>query len=488
VKWLVDRLLRVIEYQPSNNYGTVTLGREAAKELPAPRVKPLASRIKLAVIIVGAAVALAVVATLLLVVVLPPRITVNPGNGATEVKPDGEWLEIGTSSWGASIATVAVRQAKVAPDGTRQDERLLTGHVQDGRFVLDDGSNPLVSDAEYTVTVTGTVKEFGLSGISDNTTELTNTFTTVTTPMPIIAGDSVKVKYGEDARIEWNIPISSFNYTVDGIQTTSMLEEGGQVAHISLSKFEQGKTYELKITSATSNNGRELKAPIVTNLTTAAPLGITFEPADGTGSASTEAHPAIVFSEPVSNPDAAKALVTVEPQVEGSLKWTQPNRLEFIPAAPWDHLQDVTTTIKGGPQALRGIGGGFVEADASSTFTTAPAKSIDVDVTAQTVTLFENGVAVETFLASTGAVGTDTPLGDYTIYAKMQSVDMRGPGYFAPKVPWVMVFKGDYTMHGNYWATSFGARSSHGCVGLPVETAHHVYDWTPIGTPIHIHE
>ena len=82
------------------------------------------------------------------------------------------------------------------------------GHLQDGRFVLDDGSNPLVSDAEYTVTVTGTVKEFGLSGITDSSSEQIHTFTTVTTPMPIVPKDGLKVKYGEEARIEWNIPVS----------------------------------------------------------------------------------------------------------------------------------------------------------------------------------------------------------------------------------------------------------------------------------------
>ncbi|MBK5225933.1 MAG: L,D-transpeptidase [Thermoleophilia bacterium] len=448
----------------------------------------MASRIKLAVIIVGAAVALAVMATLLLVVVMPPRISVSPGDGVSEIRPDGEWLEINTSRWGASLSTVAVKEAKVAPDGTRENERLLSGHLQDGRFVLEDGSNPLVSDAEYTVTVTGTVKEFDLSGINDLASEQTHTFTTVTTPMPMVPKDGLKVKYGEDLRVEWNIPVSNFEYQLEGIQSTSRLDEDGRVARIILAKFEQGKEYPLKITSATSNNGRELKTPVITKAATAAALTATFDPADGTFSASTEAYPTIIFSEPVSNPDQAKTLVTVEPKVEGSLKWPEPNKLEFVPTAPWDHLQDVTIHLKAGPAALRGIGGGFVEADASSTFTTAPAKSIDVNVTEQTVTLLENGTPVESFLCSSGAVGTDSPLGDYTIYAKMASIDMRGPGYFAPKVPWVMVFKGDYTMHGNYWATSFGRRSSHGCVGLPVETAKHVYDWTPIGTPIRIHE
>ncbi|MHB8793565.1 MAG: L,D-transpeptidase [Thermoleophilia bacterium] len=478
----------MIHDQAQSDYGTVTLGREATKELTAPQVGKLASRIKLAVIIAGGVAALAVVATLLLVVVLPPRINVNPGDGSSEIIPDESGLEISTSRWGASLATVAVKESRIAPDGTRENERLLSGHLTDGRFVLEDGSSPLVADAEYSITITGTVKEFGISGITDSPVEQTITFTTVTTPMPIIPKDGLKVKYGEEVTLEWNIPISDFDYTLEGIQSTSRLEDGGRVAHIALAKFEQGKEFPLKVTGATSSNGRELKAPLVSKVTTAPPLQLVFEPTDGTSGASTEANPAIIFSEPVSNQDLARTLVTIEPKVEGTFSWPAPNRLEFKPTNAWDHLQDVTVSLKSGPQALRGISGGFLEADSTATFTTAPAKAIDVDISEQTVTLLENGVAVESFLASTGSSGTDTPLGDYTIYAKMSAIDMRGPGYFAPKVPWVMVFKGDYTMHGNYWATSFGQRSSHGCVGLPVETAKHVYDWTPIGTPIHIHD
>jgi lipoprotein-anchoring transpeptidase ErfK/SrfK len=145
-------------------------------------------------------------------------------------------------------------------------------------------------------------------------------------------------------------------------------------------------------------------------------------------------------------------------------------------------------SISGGPSQLRGVGGGYLEDDASATFSISPYKTIDVDITNQVLTLYENGVAVESFDCSTGIGGHDTPLGDYTIYAKVNKTDMRGPGYFAPDVPWVMVFKGDYTIHGNYWATAFGQRSSHGCVGLPVSIAKKVYDWTPMGTPVHIHE
>ncbi|MHB1054605.1 MAG: L,D-transpeptidase [Thermoleophilia bacterium] len=452
-----------------------------------PKVKALAP-LKIGAMVMASAAGLVLAAVLMLVAIMPPSIQVSPGDGASEIKPDGQFLEISTSRWGATLATVQVREALVAPDGSRVNERLLDGQVQDGHFLLADGSNPLKADAEYQVTVTGTVKELGLGGIQDTHREETHTFTTVTTPMPVIPNDGVMVKYGDEVTIEWNIPVRSFEYQLDGIQNTMRLEEGGKVAKIALAAFEQGKEYPLHITAAVSNNDRELKAPIVSAVRTAPALKVAFEPADGTANASTESHPTIVFSEPVANPEKAQALVTIEPQMEGRFNWLAPDRLEFVPNAPWEHLQDVTIRLKGGVQQLRGVSGGFVEADAQGTFTTAPYKSIDVDVTNQVVTLVEDGKVVDSFLCSTGAVGTDTPLGDYTIYAKLTAVDMRGPGYFAPKVPWVMVFKGDFTMHGNYWATSFGRRSSHGCVGLPVDTAKYVFDWTPMGTTIHIHE
>lgn len=470
----------------------VELGREAAKqaELPkVPRLKSLASGTRIAVVALSAVVGLAILAIILSVLVFPPRITISPADGQSEVNPAEQYLKISTSRWGATVTTISVMEKRIAPDGTRDNGRLLEGHLQDGKFVAPDDSNPLAVDAEYTVTVRGTVKKIGFSGIRDEQFEETHTFTTITTPMPIIPKEGLRVKYGEELRLEWNVPISSFEYQLEGVPSTSRTgEEGGRVAVVTLAKFEQGKQYPLKITAATSQNGIELKQPIVTTVSTPPALTVTFDPADGASGASIDVHPAIVFSEPVSNPDLAKTVVTIDPQVDGSFKWTEPNRLEFVPVSSWDHLQDVTIRLKGGPQQFRGIGGGYVEGDQQATFTTAPEKSIDVNVTEQRLTLLENGIPVESFLCSTGATGTDTPLGDFTIYAKIPSVDMRGPGYFAPHVPWVMVFKGDYTIHGNYWATAFGRRSSHGCVGLPVEVAKHVYDWTPIGTPVHIHE
>lgn len=437
----------------------------------------------------AAVAALALAGLILMVLVFPPRISVAPESGSVEVRPGDEYLEIGTSRWGAAIDTVAVQEARIAADGTRESGRLIEGKLRDGRFLTADGSNPLAPDAEYTVTVSGTVKKFGLAGITTERVDQVITFTTTITPMPVLPAQGLIVKHGEEALLEWNVPVSSFEYTLEGAPSSSIISsDDGRVTYISLGRFEQGKEYPLKITAATSAEGVSLKQPISGKVVTAPALAVAFEPADGSGNASTTAHPTLIFSEPVSNPELAQSLVSIEPAVAGSLSWVAPDRLEFVPAAPWEHLQDVTMRLKGGTSGLRGITGGYVEVDALSTFTTAPAKAILVDISDQTLTLLENGVVVEQFLASTGLSGTPTPIGEYTIYAKLSKTDMRGEGYFAPNVPWVLVFKGDYTIHGNYWATAFGRPSSHGCVGLPVDTAKHVYDWTPMGTPVTIQQ
>ena len=456
-----------------------------------PKTRSLNPGLKYVTIALSIIIGLVVIGLVLLLLVFPPRISASPGDAATNVNPANQWLEIGTSRWGASISAVTVSESRIEADGTRDAAKTLDGHLDNGRFVAADGSNPLVPDAEYRVTVTGTVKHIGLSGVSDEAVTETNTFTTVTTPMPVIPPNGLVVKYGDDVTLQWNEPVSSFTYQLDGIDSTSSTDAGGNVSHITLAKFEQGKSYPLKITGATSTSGVVMKQPVVTAVTTTAPLTISFDPADGSNGASTDVYPTVNFSEPVSNPDLANSIVTVEPKVDGSFKWTQPNQLKFIPKKPWDHLIDVTVRVKGGPSGFRGIGGGYVEGDQVSTFTTAPEKSIDVNVTSERVTLLENGNPIDSFLCASGADNTPTPLGDFTIYAKMTSVDMRGPGYFAPHVPWVMVFDGDYTLHGNYWNTTFGVRGSggsHGCVGMPPDIAKRVYDWAPLGTPVHIHE
>jgi len=123
-------------------------------------------------------------------------------------------------------------------------------------------------------------------------------------------------------------------------------------------------------------------------------------------------------------------------------------------------------------------------------------KWIVVDTTTKRMYAYEQSTMVHSFLVSAGAPKTPTVLGQYAIYAKFESQDMRGSNadgsrYFQPAVPWVNYFYKDYAIHGNYWrpASWFGnINSSHGCVGVMDDDAKWIYDWAPIGTPVIVHQ
>jgi LysM repeat protein len=120
----------------------------------------------------------------------------------------------------------------------------------------------------------------------------------------------------------------------------------------------------------------------------------------------------------------------------------------------------------------------------SPTITTG--KQIVVDLSDQRVYAYENGQLVRNVLVSTGLWGTPTVTGDFQIYVKYDSQLMSGPGYYLPGVPWVMYFYQGYSLHGTYWHSNWGHPMSHGCVNMPTPEALWMYNWAPIGTPVHV--
>jgi lipoprotein-anchoring transpeptidase ErfK/SrfK len=42
-------------------------------------------------------------------------------------------------------------------------------------------------------------------------------------------------------------------------------------------------------------------------------------------------------------------------------------------------------------------------------------------------------------------------------------------------------------LHGAYWHNNFGNPMSHGCVNLPLDFAHFLYGWAPLGTMVWVH-
>jgi lipoprotein-anchoring transpeptidase ErfK/SrfK len=116
------------------------------------------------------------------------------------------------------------------------------------------------------------------------------------------------------------------------------------------------------------------------------------------------------------------------------------------------------------------------------------ARWIDVDLSEQTLTAYENGVAVRTTLVSTGLPQTPTPTGQFRIWVKFRYDDMEGPGYYIEDVPYVMYFYKGYGLHGVTWHGNFGHPMSHGCVNLPTEEAEWLFNWADVGTLVNVHD
>jgi hypothetical protein len=122
------------------------------------------------------------------------------------------------------------------------------------------------------------------------------------------------------------------------------------------------------------------------------------------------------------------------------------------------------------------------------------AKHIDVDLTKQSLTAFENDRSVFTATISGGWLRRDpkpgegrtfTPIGQYSVFEKTPSRHM-GDGrltaeldaYELPGVPFVSYFHMQGTaFHGVYWHNNFGVPCSEGCINMHPDEARWLYRW-----------
>lgn len=125
--------------------------------------------------------------------------------------------------------------------------------------------------------------------------------------------------------------------------------------------------------------------------------------------------------------------------------------------------------------------------------TTNLARRIEVNLTDQRATLYENDQVVQSWLISSGRAGYDTGTGHFRIFAKLESQNMgnpdltKAPNYYTPNVPNVMYYNGDEALHGTYWHNNFGNVMSHGCVNMPLDGAAYTFAWAPMGTEVWVH-
>ncbi len=134
------------------------------------------------------------------------------------------------------------------------------------------------------------------------------------------------------------------------------------------------------------------------------------------------------------------------------------------------------------------------EEDRASVARKSTGKYIDINLSNQTMTLFENGKALDAYLISSGKKGMDTPKGEFSVQNKVQRPWSKAYGLYMPY--WQAITPdGKYGIHelpewpGGYkeGANHLGTPVSHGCVRLGVGAAERVYAWSEVGTPIIIY-
>lgn len=118
---------------------------------------------------------------------------------------------------------------------------------------------------------------------------------------------------------------------------------------------------------------------------------------------------------------------------------------------------------------------------------------IDVDLSRQYLTAYENGQPVYQVYISSGAAQFPTVTGQFRIYLRYESQTMDGRymgpeyDYVTENVPYVQYFYQGYALHGAYWHNDFGTPVSHGCVNLTPYDAQWLFNFADIGTLVNVH-
>jgi hypothetical protein len=113
---------------------------------------------------------------------------------------------------------------------------------------------------------------------------------------------------------------------------------------------------------------------------------------------------------------------------------------------------------------------------------------IDVVLGPQILTMYRGDDPVYFTVVSTGTREKRTPEGTFRILEKHATRDMRSrPGasdwYEVEDVPWTMVFRSRYALHGAYWHWGFGHTASHGCINLAPLDARNLFERTEPALP-----
>lgn len=121
-------------------------------------------------------------------------------------------------------------------------------------------------------------------------------------------------------------------------------------------------------------------------------------------------------------------------------------------------------------------------------------KFIEVNLTTQTESLWEDAYLRNVYLISSGLPGTPSPEGEFSILKKYETHVYDGrPYYYFPNTKWNLMYKpggpeSNYYFHTAYWHNNFGHPMSHGCINMREADAKFLFFWADIGTPALLHK
>jgi hypothetical protein len=122
---------------------------------------------------------------------------------------------------------------------------------------------------------------------------------------------------------------------------------------------------------------------------------------------------------------------------------------------------------------------------------------IDVQLTQQLITLYEDREPVRVVVTTSGMAGWETPPGEYAITWRKANETMTsgaiGAEHFfkLEDVLYTQYFTDEgHAIHYAWWRTpeTIGRPGSHGCLNVLLDDAAFMWDWADVGTPIIIHK
>ncbi len=118
---------------------------------------------------------------------------------------------------------------------------------------------------------------------------------------------------------------------------------------------------------------------------------------------------------------------------------------------------------------------------------------IDINITTQTLTLFQNGVGTYATPVVTGNVraGHNTPQGLFSVQYKQLDRTLKGEDYESFVHYWMRIVN-NVGIHDANWRKNFGGEiyktnGSHGCINVPPSLMPPLYAAVPVGTPVWVH-